>query len=77
MLLVMFFLVIAAGCAAVDLPSLKGRLKRRDRAVYFVLWLAGIAATVCTVLRIKVPSPLLLIMFIYKPFNDIVSSWYQ
>lgn len=73
MLLVLFFVVIAAACFAMDLPTLKGKSKRRDLVVSSVFWIGGMAATVCTLLKIQVPSPLLLIMIIYKPFNDIVS----
>ncbi|WP_342422238.1 hypothetical protein [Paenibacillus sp. FSL E2-0178] len=76
MLLVLSFVIIAAICIAADLPSLKGKSKRRDLMVYGVLWIGGLAATICTLLRIQVPSPLLLIMAIYKPINDIVSSWF-
>lgn len=76
MLLVLSFVLIAAGCIAIDLPFLKGRSRRRDLMVYGVLWIGGLAATICTLLRIQVPSPLLLIMVIYKPFNDLVSSWF-
>ncbi|WP_235441400.1 hypothetical protein [Paenibacillus sp. IHB B 3415] len=76
MLLVLLFVIIAAGCIAADLPSLKGRAKRRDLMVYGVLWIGGMAATVCTLLRFQVPSPLLLLMVIYKPINDLVASWF-
>ncbi|WNS44905.1 hypothetical protein [Paenibacillus sp. MMS20-IR301] len=72
MLIVVFFLVIAAVCAALDLPSFKGKAKRRDLLVTGVLWICGLAATICTVLQIEVPSPLLLIIFIYKPINELV-----
>lgn len=76
MLLVLLFVIIAVCCVAADLPFLKGRSKRRDLMVYGVMWMIGMAATICTLLRIQVPSPLLLIMVIYKPFNEIVSSWF-
>lgn len=72
MLLILLFLAIAAGCIAMDWTSLKGRVKLRDRVVYGVLWMAGITVTVCTVLKIPLPSPLLIIIYIYKPFNDAV-----
>lgn len=76
MLLVLMFALIAAGCVAMDLSSLKGRQKRRDRVVWALLWIGGMGATICTLLKIQVPSPLLLIIFIYKPINDLVSSWF-
>ncbi|CAM4287930.1 hypothetical protein [Paenibacillus typhae] len=28
-------------------------------------------------LQVKLPSPLLLVIMIYKPFNTIVGSWFQ
>ncbi|WP_340024005.1 hypothetical protein MHI24_02580 [Paenibacillus sp. FSL K6-1096] len=76
MLMVTMFFILAVGCMAIDLPSLKGRQRRRDRLVYFVLWIGGLAASVCTLLGIKVPSPLLFLAVLYKPFNDLVSSWF-
>ncbi|WP_341347804.1 hypothetical protein [Paenibacillus sp. FSL H3-0469] len=76
MLMLLVFLILAVGCMVIDLPNLKGRQKRRDRWVYFILWIGGLAAAGCTLLKIKVPSPLLMIMVIYKPFNDLVASWF-
>lgn len=77
MLLVLMCLVIAVPCIAADLPLLKGRSKRRDQVVYMLIWAAGIASSVCALLRVNLPSPLLIIIMIYKPFNDIVSAWIQ
>ncbi|MEK5445342.1 hypothetical protein [Paenibacillus sp. FSL R7-0331] len=77
MLLVLLCLVIASACIAADLPLLKGKRKRRDRVVYMLFWAAGIASAVCALLRVNVPSPLLLLIMIYKPFNTIVGSWFQ
>ncbi|MFD2878677.1 hypothetical protein ACFTAO_26035 [Paenibacillus rhizoplanae] len=51
MLLVLMFALIAAGCVAIDLSSLKGRQKRRDRVVWGLLWIVGMAATICTLLK--------------------------
>ncbi|MEK3905101.1 MULTISPECIES: hypothetical protein [unclassified Paenibacillus] len=76
MLMMFVFLLIAAGCMLIDLPNLKGRQKRRDRWVYFILWIGGFAAAGCTILKIQVPSPLLFLVVIYKPFNDLVASWF-
>ncbi|SET25214.1 hypothetical protein [Paenibacillus sp. NFR01] len=77
MLLVLFCLAIAAVCMAKDLPSLKGRRKGRDRLFTMLFWHAGIGSTICALLRVNLPSPLLLVIMIYKPFNDLVTSWYQ
>lgn len=70
-MLMLFFMAIAAGCVAGDLPSLIRKRKLRDLLVYVLFWFAGIAATACTVFKINVPSPLLLVIMIYKPFNDL------
>lgn len=77
MLLVLLFLAIAVVCAAVDLPLMKGRRKGRDRLAFGMYWAAGIASAMCALLQVKLPSPLLLVMMIYKPFNTIVGSWFQ
>ncbi|MNC57028.1 hypothetical protein D3C75_1066590 [compost metagenome] len=50
---------------------------RRDRVFSMLFWLAGIGSTVCVLLKVNLPSPLLLVIMIYKPFNDLVMSWYQ
>lgn len=76
MLMMLVFLLMAAGCMMVDLPTLKGRQKRRDRLVYFALWIGGLAAAGCTLLKIKVPSPLMFLVVLYKPINDLVASWF-
>lgn len=77
MLLVILCLAIAAVCAITDLPLVKGRRKRRDLFAFGLFWAAGIASAVCALLRVNVPSPLLLVIMIYKPFNTIVSSWFS
>lgn len=77
MLLVLLCLAIAVVCAAVDLPLMKGRRKGRDRLALGLFWTAGIASAICALLRVNLPSPLLLVIMIYKPFNTIVGSWFQ
>ncbi|AIQ46635.1 hypothetical protein R70723_12695 [Paenibacillus sp. FSL R7-0273] len=76
-MLVVLCLAIAVICMAYDRKLLKGRGIRRDRIVYMLFWAAGISSAVCALLRVNIPSPLLLIIMIYKPFNTIVGSWFQ
>ncbi|MHA6530865.1 hypothetical protein [Paenibacillus sp. BAC0078] len=75
-MLFLLFVAIAAGCAAWDLPALIRKRKPRDLLVYFLFWLAGLAATACSAYKINVPSPLMLVMIIYKPFNDLFTYWF-
>ncbi|AIQ17091.1 hypothetical protein H70357_10795 [Paenibacillus sp. FSL H7-0357] len=75
-MLLLLFLVIAAVCIAVDVPLLKQGSRTRDLLVWGVLWIMGLGATVCFLYRIKVPSPLLLVMLIYRPVNSLFESWF-
>lgn len=63
-------LLVAACCIAFDLPSLLRSRQFGQPAVFILLWLAGIAATLCTVFKVQVPSPLYLIIWLYTPVND-------
>ncbi|MNC53443.1 hypothetical protein D3C75_1028510 [compost metagenome] len=71
-----FFLVLAAVCAAIDLPLLKRKNKRRDRLVWLMFWTLGMAAVYCSLNKIKVPSPLYLVMIVYEPVNSLFESWF-
>ncbi|MNC67360.1 hypothetical protein D3C75_1178500 [compost metagenome] len=73
-MLLLLFLAIAAVCIAADVPLLKQGSKTRDLLVWGMLWIMGIGATVCFLYRIKVPSPLLLVMLIYRPVNSLFES---
>lgn len=73
-MLLLLFLAIAAVCIAVDVPLLKRGRRNRDLLVWSTLWIMGLGATVSFVYRIKVPSPLLLVMLIYRPVNSLFES---
>lgn len=75
--MLLFFLVIAAGCVVIDLPLLKRKSKPLDRLVWLMFWTLGIAAVYCSLNKIKVPSPLYLVMFIYKPVNSLFEMWFH
>ncbi|OKP87705.1 hypothetical protein A3844_09860 [Paenibacillus helianthi] len=76
-MMLLFFLVIAAGCVVIDLPLLKQKGRPRDRLVWVLFWILGIAAVYCSLYKIKVPSPLYLVMFIYKPVNSFFEMWFH
>ncbi|OKP77923.1 hypothetical protein A3842_15440 [Paenibacillus sp. P3E] len=76
-MMLLFFLVIAAGCVVIDLPLLKQKGRPRDRLVWVLYWILGIAAVYCSLNKIKVPSPLYLVMFIYKPVNSFFDMWFR
>lgn len=75
-MVLLLFLAIAAGCVALDLPSLMRKRRLRDLSVYSIFWITGIGATACALYKVNVPSPLLLVISIYKPFNNLVMSWF-
>ncbi|MCE3200018.1 hypothetical protein [Paenibacillus sonchi] len=75
-MMLLFFLALAAVCTAIDLPLLKQKSRRRDRLVWLLFWALGIAAVYCSLNKIKVPSPLYLVMIIYQPVNRLFESWF-
>jgi len=76
MALLLFF-VLAAGCMALDMPALMKKRRVRDISAYFTFWALGIGATLCALLKLNIPSPLLLIIFIYKPINNLFGAWFN
>ncbi|MNH99898.1 hypothetical protein D3C73_526800 [compost metagenome] len=75
--MLLLFLVIAAGCVVIDLPLLKQKSRLRDRLVWLIFWALGIAAVYCSLNKVKVPSPLYLVIMIYRPVNSLFESWFK
>jgi hypothetical protein len=73
----LFCLVVAAGCMALDLPALMRKRRVRDLSVYFMFWIAGLGVTLCSLFKVNIPSPLFLIIFIYKPINNLFGIWFH
>ena len=73
----LFFLVLAVGCMALDLPNLMRTRRVRDLSVYFIFWVLGLGATLCSLLKLNIPSPLFLIILIYKPINNLFGVWFH
>ncbi|MEK4343754.1 hypothetical protein [Paenibacillus sp. FSL P4-0184] len=76
-MVLLFLLVLAVGCMALDLPILMRKRRVRDLSVYFIFWILGLGATVCTLLKLNIPSPLFLIILIYKPINNLFGVWFH
>ncbi|MEK5253179.1 hypothetical protein NST74_06925 [Paenibacillus sp. FSL F4-0125] len=76
-MVLLFFLVLAVGCMALDLPKLMRKRRVRDLSVYFIFWILGLGATVCVLLKLNIPSPLFLIILIYKPINNLFGVWFH
>ncbi|AIQ34417.1 hypothetical protein R50345_07175 [Paenibacillus sp. FSL R5-0345] len=76
-MVLLFFLVIAIGCMALDLPKLIRKRRVRDLSIYFIVWILGLGATFCSLLKLNIPSPLFLIIFIYKPINNLFGIWFH
>ena len=75
-MVLLLFLATAAVCAVIDVPLLTRGSRRRDLLVWGLFWITGISGVVCSLYKINVPSPLLLIMMIYKPVNNLFTSWF-
>jgi hypothetical protein len=69
-------LLLAAACLVKDWVTLRQKRLKRDLVVPLIFWGTGIAAVACYLYRINVPSPLLLIMMIYKPVNSLFAVWF-
>ncbi|MEK4355436.1 hypothetical protein MKX41_32090 [Paenibacillus sp. FSL R5-0475] len=76
-MVLLFFLVLAVGCMALDLPKLVRKRRVRDLSVYFIFWILGLGTTVCALLKLNIPSPLFLIILIYKPINNLFGVWFH
>lgn len=75
-MILLLLAVLVAVFVIIDLPLLRRGGMRRDLLFWGIFWTMGISVTVCSLYRINVPSPLLLIMIIYKPINDLFASWF-
>lgn len=71
------FIVVAAACMFSDLKKLMRHRKRRDLAVWISVWAAGLAAVICSLRNLPVPSPLLLVIWIYQPVNTLFAAWFS
>ncbi|MDY8025479.1 hypothetical protein [Paenibacillus polymyxa] len=76
-MVLLLFLATAAACVVIDVPLLTRGRSRRDLLVWGLLWITGIGAMVCSLYKINVPSPLLLVMMIYKPVNNLFASLFN
>ncbi|MGG1617561.1 hypothetical protein ACIFQM_18865 [Paenibacillus sp. NRS-1782] len=76
-MVLLLFLAVAAACVVIDVPLLTRECRLRDLLVWGLLWITGIGAVVCSLYKINVPSPLLLVMIIYKPVNDLFTSLFN
>ncbi|WDZ63748.1 hypothetical protein MF628_09000 [Paenibacillus polymyxa] len=56
--------------------SFRPSVKYSINLVWGLFWITGIGVVVCSLYKINVPSPLLLIMMIYKPVNNLFTSWF-
>ncbi|WP_145410022.1 hypothetical protein [Paenibacillus xylanexedens] len=67
--------VVLVGCliAGLDVPNLIRRKEWKEIAVYSVLLLIGTASAVIAVNLWDFPSPLYIIIWIYKPINQLLA----
>ncbi|AET61015.1 hypothetical protein ACWHAM_23185 [Paenibacillus terrae] len=75
-MVLLLFLAAAAACVIIDVPLLRRGSRRRDYLVWGLFWITGIGAVICSLYKINVPSPLLLVIMIYKPINNLFTSWF-
>ncbi|GGF84606.1 hypothetical protein GCM10010912_32240 [Paenibacillus albidus] len=70
-------LLVAAGVAmAWELPRMVRKRYYRDIIVYCILSAAALWVCILSVSREDTPSPLEMLVFLYQPVNQWITSWF-
>ncbi|WP_068783036.1 hypothetical protein [Paenibacillus phocaensis] len=67
-------LAIAGSIAWIELPSMLKRKQYKELWVFAILLLLAVLASLPPVFSPHVPSPLLAITFVFKPFSELLSA---
>lgn len=70
---IIFVSALAITLACLELPKLAKKGWKREIVVYLIMLLGGAFLSICAVNQIRLPSPLNIIVYIYKP----VESWFN
>ncbi|MEY9977401.1 hypothetical protein [Lysinibacillus sp. RC79] len=74
MIMTIFILIISAGIAFAFIPTLKKNKETKTIVIFSIFLLLGAALNIAVSLRLKIPSPLDLITFIFSPIKDLIVS---
>ncbi|MFB7155798.1 MULTISPECIES: hypothetical protein [unclassified Lysinibacillus] len=74
MIMTIFILIISASIAFAFIPTLKKNKETKTIVIFSIFLLLGAALNIAVSLRLKIPSPLDLITFIFSPIKDLIVS---
>ncbi|MGE7946361.1 hypothetical protein [Lysinibacillus sp. NPDC093688] len=74
MVMTIFILIISASIAFAFIPTLKRNKETKTIVVFSIFLLLGTALNIAILLKLKIPSPLDLISFIFSPIKDLIVS---
>jgi len=74
MIMTIVILIISAVIAFAFIPKLKKNKETKTIVIFSIFLLIGAALNIGVSLRIKIPSPLDLITFIFSPIKELIVS---
>ncbi|MGE7673089.1 hypothetical protein ACQKMV_05810 [Lysinibacillus sp. NPDC094403] len=74
MIMTIFILIISAVIAVAFIPKLKKNKETKTIVIFSIFLLIGTALNIGVSLRLKIPSPLDLVTFIFSPIKDLIVS---
>jgi len=74
MIMTIFILIITAITAFAFIPTLKKNKETKTIIIFSIFLLLGTALNIAILLKIKIPSPLDLITYIFSPIKDYIVS---
>lgn len=76
MIQIMILLVAAGVVVALEVPRMVRKRYYRDIIVYCALFAVAVWICILSVSREDTPSPLELLVFLYQPINQWITSWF-
>lgn len=73
-MIILIPVVIMTICILLEFPTIRQK-RRKVQIAWGLLWFVGFLATSLALYKIKIPSPLYLIIWIYQPVNNLLSGW--
>lgn len=74
MVMTLFILVISSIIAFSFIPQLKKKKETKTIIIFSVILIFATAINIGIALKVKIPSPLNLITFIFSPIRDLIVS---
>jgi len=74
MIMTIFILIISAIIAFAFIPTFKKNKETKTIVIFSIFLLLGTALNIAILLKVKIPSPLDLITYIFSPIKDYIIS---